>query len=99
MAESSGKDLREGSLQTHGLNGLIAIGIESFFALNSAAFLISLSALLTDIFNWLTVWLCVLIVFVIGGYMVALLYRRDRIGYLYAFCVGFGVAIALRHSL
>ena len=99
MAESSGKDLREGSLQTHGLNGLISIAIESFIALNSSAFLISFSSLLCRAFNWLSVWLSVLIVFVIGGYMVALLYRRDRIGYLYAFCVGFGCAIALRHRV
>ena len=99
MANGEIKDLREDSLQTHGLDSFVTIAIESFIALNSSSFLVSISALIVSAFKWLDVWLCAVIVLVIGGYMVALVYRRDRIGYLYAFCVGFGVAIALRHRL
>ena len=99
MANGEIKDLREDSLQTHGLGSFVAVAIESFIALNSAQFLVSISALIVSAFKWLDVWLCAVIVLVIGGYVVALVYRRDRIGYLYAFCVGLGAAIALRHRL
>ena len=99
MASTEINSVREDSLQTHGLERFRSIAIESFIGLNSSAFLVSISALMVSAFKWLDVWLCAVIVLVIGGYCVALIYRRDRIGYLYAFCVGFGAAIALRHRL
>ena len=99
MASTEINSAREDSLQTHGLERFIAIAIELFIGLNSASFLVSISALVVSAFKWLDVWVCAVIVLVIGGYCVALIYRRDRVGWLYAFCVGFGVAIALRHRL
>jgi hypothetical protein len=99
MAELSGSEKREESLQTHGLDRLVAIVIESFLSLNISAFLLSIYVVLVRWFIWLDVWGLAVIVLVIGGYCVALLWRRDRIGWLYLFCCAFGCAIALRHSL
>lgn len=99
MAEMAGKETREESLQTHGLERLRSVVIELFFSLNISTFLISNYVVLTRLFSWLALWGLAVIVFVIGGYCVALLVRRDRIGWLYLFGCGFGSAIALRHSI
>lgn len=99
MTNMTGSDIREDSLQTHGLEVFRSIAIECFLSLNMSAFLLSFSALVDDAFDWLRVWVNVLMVIVMGGYLVVLIYRRDRIGWVYAFCVGLGSAIALRHSL
>jgi hypothetical protein len=99
MADLSGKESKEESLQTHGFNELRTIVLELFFSLNISAFLISNYVVLVRLFSWLQLWGLAVIVLVMGGYMVVLVRRRDRIGYLYCFGVGFGCSIALMHSL
>lgn len=99
MADLSGKESKEVSLQTHGLGDLVSIGIECFYALNSSAFLIAICGVIVRWFPVLNGWLCVVICLAIGSYIVSLIYRRRRIGWLYGFLCGFGSAIAMRHVL
>jgi hypothetical protein len=97
MTNMTGSDIREDSLQTHGLEVFRSVAIECFLSLNISAFLLSSYALVSSAFISLRVWVNVLVVIVMGGYLVVLIYRRDRIGWVYLFCVGLGSAIALRH--
>jgi len=97
MVSFPGNETREDSLKTHGLRELRSVIVEALLVVNGSSFLISSSWFITRLFPHLVLWACSFIVIVIGGYLLTLMYRGDRVGYLFFFCIGLGVSLALRH--
>ena len=99
MVDSQDKGNREESLQTHVLNRLRLVFLEALLALNLSAFIISFFSLIVRHYQQIFLYLSGVIWLIFGGYLVALVVRGDRLGYLYYFCAGLGAAIAWRHHV